>query len=56
MRRTLWSLAVALVAAGCAAAAPRAPRIRTPVWLNAGPDGPGDLRGRVVLVEFWTYG
>ncbi len=49
-------LAVALVAGACAATPARAPRIRPPVWLNTGPDGPGQLDGRVVLVEFWTYG
>src|SRR3712207_2577554 len=24
-------------------------------WLNAEPFGPGDLRGKVVLVNFWTF-
>ena len=24
-------------------------------WLNSGPLTPGGLRGRVVLVDFWTY-
>jgi hypothetical protein len=24
-------------------------------WLNAEPLTPGGLRGRVVLVDFWTY-
>lgn len=24
-------------------------------WLNSSPLGPGDLRGKVVLVNFWTY-
>jgi len=31
-----------------------APEIRAPQWLNGAP--PGDLRGRTVLVEFWTFG
>ena len=25
-------------------------------WLNSGPLSIGDLRGKVVLVDFWTYG
>ena len=25
-------------------------------WLNSDPLTPENLRGRVVLVEFWTYG
>lgn len=54
MRKTVLSLA--FVAAACSASLLRAPRIRTSVWLNADPDGLGDLSGRVVLVEFWTYG
>ena len=24
-------------------------------WLNSPPLGPADLRGKVVLVDFWTY-
>lgn len=44
-------LALALLVAGTGA---RAPEIRADRWLNGAP--PGDLGGRVVLVEFWTFG
>lgn len=32
-----------------------APDITNEVWLNAEPHTLEDLRGKVVLVEFWTY-
>jgi len=32
-----------------------APGIEGDTWLNGPPLGPDDLRGRVVLVEFWTF-
>jgi len=44
-------LVLALVLAGSGA---RAPEIHALQWLNGAP--PGDLRGRPVLVEFWTFG
>lgn len=34
----------------------RAPEISSDTWLNSGPVRLQDLRGRVVLVEFWTFG
>ena len=34
----------------------RAPEIQSSVWINGGPASMADLRGKVVLVEFWTYG
>ena len=34
----------------------RAPEIHSSVWINGGPASAADLRGKVVLVEFWTYG
>lgn len=35
---------------------PLAPDISTQQWLNSQPLGMHELRGRVVLVEFWTFG
>jgi hypothetical protein len=34
----------------------RAPEIRSARWLNTAPIAPASLRGKVVAVEFWTYG
>lgn len=33
-----------------------APELFNEVWLNSAPLQLADLRGKVVLVEFWTYG
>lgn len=33
-----------------------APDIANPTWLNSAPLRMSDLRGKVVLVEFWTFG
>ena len=33
-----------------------APDIAGENWLNSKPLTIGDLKGRVVMVEFWTYG
>ncbi len=33
-----------------------APEIANPVWLNSEPKHMAELRGKVVLVEFWTFG
>ena len=38
-----------------AAAANHAPPIRSAQWINSRPLTDADLRGHVVLVEFWTY-
>jgi hypothetical protein len=37
-------------------AGPIAPEIRSETWINSAPLNWGELRGRVVMVEFWTYG
>ncbi len=34
----------------------RAPPIVSKIWINSAPIGPADARGKVVLVEFWTFG
>ncbi|PYM94232.1 MAG: hypothetical protein DME04_08120 [Candidatus Rokuibacteriota bacterium] len=33
-----------------------APEVTGERWINSGPLSTPGLRGRVVLVEFWTYG
>jgi hypothetical protein len=33
-----------------------APELTGSNWLNSKPLSLGDLKGRVVLLEFWTYG
>lgn len=33
-----------------------APDISNPIWLNSEPLRPADLKGKVVMVEFWTFG
>lgn len=54
MRTLALVLATLLPAACTAAPAARVPEIRADAWLNGAPvDG---LRGRVRLVEFWTFG
>jgi len=34
----------------------KAPEVVSETWLNGGPAKMADLRGKVVLVEFWTFG
>ncbi len=34
----------------------KAPEVTSPAWFNAEPQSLSDLRGKVVLVEFWTFG
>ncbi len=39
-----------------AAVGMKAPDFAGSVWINSGPQSVADLRGKVVLVEFWTFG
>lgn len=36
--------------------APRAPQIHAERWINSSPLTQSQLRGKVVAVEFWTFG
>jgi len=59
MRSLLTAIAVLLLVLP-AQADPKvgqpAPEITGERWINTGPLTMAGLRGRVVLVEFWTYG
>jgi len=35
---------------------PLAPELKNDIWLNTGPLTTADLRGHVVLIDFWTFG
>jgi hypothetical protein len=57
------ALVGAVVAGGAAATTAQALRVGEPApevagerWINSAPLTTAGLRGRVVLVEFWTYG
>ena len=56
----LGLVGLALAVAPPAPAQPRpgvaAPDVTGTSWINSAPLTMGGLRGRVVLVEFWTYG
>jgi hypothetical protein len=65
MRRFSLGLALAVVVllGGWESAAAVGLRVGTPApeitgepWINSAPLSMAGLRGRVVLVEFWTYG
>jgi hypothetical protein len=34
----------------------RAPELSNQVWINSAPLRLANLRGKVILLEFWTYG
>jgi hypothetical protein len=60
-----WLIAVVVLAAVAvgwthtgrsASRAPRAPEIRAERWINPSPLTSSQLRGKVVAVEFWTFG
>ena len=51
-----WALLGAEPGARAAAVGVRAPDVTAEAWINSGPRTLAELRGRVVLVEFWTFG
>ena len=64
LRTTWWSVLTLMVAMGilwpkigaAAASGKPAPEIAGEHWVNSKPLTLAGLKGRVVLVEFWTYG
>jgi thiol-disulfide isomerase/thioredoxin len=54
----LAAILLALAAGGAHAleVGDKAPTIEAAEWLNSAPLTAGDVAGKVVLVEFWTYG
>jgi len=50
------SLAVSSPAVEARLIGKQAPEISNEVWINSPPLRIADLRGKVVLIEFWTYG
>lgn len=52
----VYSLSVMLAHPASAMIGGQAPDITNPVWLNSHPLQLSNLRGKVVMVEFWTFG
>ena len=52
----LAAVILAPVRVGAVSLGKPAPDIAGALWINSKPLTTGDLRGRVVMVEFWTYG
>ena len=52
----LGGFMAAPVRAGAVSLGKPAPDIAGAPWINSKPLTIGDLKGRVVMVEFWTYG
>ena len=50
------AFAAAIVSAAEAGVAMPAPEISGQSWLNSGPLKIAELKGKVILVEFWTFG
>ncbi|MCI0407575.1 MAG: hypothetical protein L0191_03260 [Acidobacteria bacterium] len=54
---TLLGVALALpLWAGAAMIGTPAPELTNEVWINSRPLRLADLRGKVILLEFWTHG
>ncbi|MDA1107245.1 MAG: redoxin domain-containing protein [Proteobacteria bacterium] len=56
MLSALACIALVQMPAAASTAGQQAPDINSPVWINSAPQRMVDLHGKVVLVEFWTYG
>lgn len=56
MLRLLVLLLSGFAVSAGAADFPRAPAVQGEAWINSAPLGAPKLRGKVVMVEFWTFG
>lgn len=56
MARLLLAVLTCLAGSVLAAGFPKAPAIHGDQWLNSAPLAAQELRGKVVLLEFWTFG
>ncbi len=57
--RVIWMIVLGILPAWIsadAAVGTKAPEIANATWLNGAPLRMADLRGKVVMVEFWTFG
>jgi hypothetical protein len=53
----LGAVAAGWARSGCGAPrGPLAPELRAEQWINSSPQALAQLRGKVVAVEFWTFG
>ena len=53
---TMVAMLVGLVGADVVPAGKAAPELAGGAWINSEPLTMRGLRGRVVLIDFWTYG
>lgn len=56
MSRLSWLVLAGIAGSVAAAGFPAAPVVQGDVWINSAPLSPEQQRGKVLLVEFWTFG